>query len=216
MGTGQAGRAVLSGMTRRFARLFAPVSLLTFFFQPGPAPAQPQESARALAPALHWTQFPVRVYVEARDGARDQRALIVLAGLDEWVDASHEKVCYIRTTDPKAADITVQFVAGRFLSADTHVIGETELHWSGTTLKKASIRLAEGAGTMEDLQATAAHEFGHALGIQQHSSDPGDLMFPVETLHESPIGDPLPEETPYVTPHDMRQLADSYPQLFRR
>ena len=204
-------------MTRRVARLFTAGSLLAFsFFQPGPAPAQPQGSARALAPALHWPQFPVRVYVEAKEGARDQRALIVLAGLDEWVDASREKVCYIRTMDPKAADITVQFVTGRFLSADTHVIGETELRWSGTTLKKASIRLAEGAGTLEDLQATAAHEFGHALGIQQHSSDPGDLMFPVETLHESPIGDPLPEETPYVTPHDLGQLAASYPQLLRR
>ena len=200
-------------MIKRFS---ARLALVPLFLYAGSAPAQPQEAARASAPALHWPQFPVRVYVEAKNGARDQRALIVLAGLDEWVDASHEKVCYIRTMDPKAADITVQFVSGKFLSANTPVIGETEVRWSGTTLKKASIRLAESAGTLEDLQATAAHEFGHALGIQQHSSDPSDLMFPVETLHEPQAGDLLPEETPYVTPHDLRQLAASYPQLLRR
>ncbi len=197
-------------MTKHFAAL---LSLALFFFQSGLAPAQPPPPAHA--PALHWPQFPVRVYVEAPDGTRDQRALIVLAGLDEWVDASHQKVCYLRTMDPKAADITVRFVVGKFLLADAPVIGETEVNWSGSTLKKASIRLAEGAGTMEDLQATAAHEFGHALGIQQHSSDQSDLMFPVEVLHDSQIGDPLPEEPPYVTAHDLRLLAAGYPQLLR-
>jgi len=211
-GTGQAVSAVESGMTRRITALLA---LTLPFFQSGPVPAQPKEPTRALAPALHWAQFPVRVYVEAKDGVRDQKALIVLAGLDEWVDAAHEKVCYVRTLDPKAADITVRFEATKFLSADSHVIGETEVLWSGSTLKKASIRLAEGAGTLEDLQATAAHEFGHALGIQQHSSDQSDLMFPVEVLHDSQIGDPLPEETPYVTAHDLRLLAAGYPQLLR-
>lgn len=142
----------------------------------------------------------------------------MLAGLDEWVDATHEKVCYIRTMDPKTADITVRFEAAKFLSADTHgigehVIGETEVVWTGLTLKKASIRLAEGAGTLEDLQATAAHEFGHALGIEQHSSDPADLMFPVETLHDSQDSDLLPEQTTYVTAHDLRLLAAGYPQF---
>lgn len=199
-------------MNKRVAAL---LPLALFCFHGNPLLAKPKEPARALVPALHWAQFPVRVYVEAPGGARDQRALIVLAGLDEWVDASHEKVCYIRTLDPKAADITVRFVAARFLSADAPVIGETEVSWSGSTLKKAAIRLAEGAGTLEDLQATAAHEFGHALGIQQHSSDQSDLMFPVEVLHDSHIGDPLPEETPSVTAQDLRLLAAGYPQLLR-
>ncbi len=198
-------------MDKRLLALLA----LPLALQNSPALAQPKEPARASAPALHWAQFPVRVYVEA-NGERDQKALIVLAGLDEWVDASHEKICYIRTRDPKVADITVRFVAGRFLSADAPVIGETEVDWSGSTMRKATIRLAEGAGTLEDLQATAAHEFGHALGIQQHSSDQCDLMFPVEVLHDSQIGDPLPEEAPYVTAHDLSLLAAGYPQLLRR
>ena len=205
-------------MIKRLAALVVPLTVS--FFQSSPAPAQTLETAHAPVSALHWAQFPVRVYVEAKDGLRDQKALIVLAGLDEWVDASHEKICYIRTMDPKAADITVRFAGARFLSADTHgigehVIGETEVVWSGLTLKKASIRLAEGAGTLEDLQATAAHEFGHALGIEQHSGDPGDLMFPVETLHDSQDGELLPEQTPYVTVHDLRRLAAGYPELLR-
>jgi predicted Zn-dependent protease len=145
--------------------------------------------------------------------------MIVLAGLDEWVDATHAKVCYIRTTDPSKADITVQFEPGKFLSAETRtlsegqIVGETNIFSSGTTLKKASIQLAEDAGTLEDLQATAAHEFGHALGIERHSDQAGDLMYPVETLHVSEMSDSLPEETPYVTAHDLHLLAACYPQL---
>ena len=210
MGTGPTTRAVEYSMNKRFSALLA----LSLALQNGLSAAPPKETIPA--PALHWTQFPVRVYVEAPGGARDQRVMIVLAGLDEWVDASHEKICYTRTYDPKAADITVRFVAAKFLSASVPVIGETEVKWSGSTLRKASIRLAEGAGTLEDLQATAAHEFGHALGIQQHSSDQSDLMFPVEVLHDSPIGDPMPEEAPYVTAHDLSLLAAGYPQLLRR
>jgi predicted Zn-dependent protease len=178
-----------------------------------PVFGQPPPTPHASAPFLHWPQFPIRVYVPAKDSEQALQAMIVLAGLDEWVDATHEKVCYIRTIDPSKADITVQFEPGKFLFAETQTIGETSVLASGTTLKKASIRLAEGAGTLEDLQAAAAHEFGHALGIERHSDQLRDLMYPVETLHVSVINDSLPEETPYVTAHDLRLLASCYPQL---
>jgi predicted Zn-dependent protease len=184
-----------------------------------PVSGQPLTAAPTAAPFLHWPQFPIHVYVPAKNAEQAQKAMIVLAGLDEWVDATHEKVCYIRTTDPSKADITVQFEPGKFLPnetqaiGETQIIGETEVLWSGTTLKKASIRLAEDAGTLEDLQATAAHEFGHALGIQRHSDEWGDLMYPSETLHVPAIDDSLPEETSYVTKHDLRLLAACYPQL---
>ena len=174
-------------------------------------------------PALHWPSFPVRVFVEAKTPDEVQKALVTLAGLDEWVDATHGKVCYIRTTDPAKADIVVRFQPGRFLAADPsapgenvtgeNVIGETVVTWSGATLKKASIRLAEGLGTLEDLQADAAHEFGHALGIEKHSDDPDDLMFPTEVLQFSENGDPLLSADPSVTAHDVQQLAACYPAL---
>lgn len=220
-GTGQAARTVKEGMTRPYIFVFSCALLAAFFAAPfaASAAAQPAGMAYAAAsaplpvPPLHWPQFPVRVYVPAKGAEQTQQALIVLSGLDEWVDASHGKVCYLRVTDPGMADITVQFQPVKFLDPETQTIGETQVTWSGTTLKKAAIRLAEGAGTLEDLQATAAHEFGHALGIQQHSEDAGDLMFPVETLHVSAFGDPLPETVPYVTAHDFRLLAACYPQL---
>ncbi len=204
-------------MIRSLAALrFACLAVLpTALFGNCSAYAQPAEAAHAAPLSLHWPQFPIRVYVPAKGAEQTQQALIVLSGLDEWVDASHGKVCYIRVTDPGAADITVQFQPVKFLDPETQTIGETRVTWSGSTLKKAAIRLAEGAGTLEDLQATAAHEFGHALGIQQHSSDPGDLMFAVETLHVSAFGDPLTETVPYVTPHDFRLLAACYPQLLQ-
>ena len=68
----------------------------------------------------------------------------------------------------------------------------------------------------EELQATAAHEFGHALGISGHSSDPDDVMYPVETVHFDAQEQPLPGEARTVTAHDLQILANGYPGLFPR
>ena len=167
---------------------------------------------------LHWAQFPVRVYLPTQGQGQAEEARTILAGFDEWVKASHGKVSYVRVSEAGKAEITVQLVPGRFLSAETRsvgAVGETTVYSSRSALKKADIRLAEGAGVPEDLQTTAAHEFGHALGISGHSDDPNDLMYPVESSHFNPLDQPLPGGAAPVTAHDLRTLKECYPGLFQ-
>ncbi len=165
---------------------------------------------------LHWTQFPVRLYFVAHGLGQTEEVPTALAGFDEWRTASHGKIRFVRVFDSGKADITIQFVPGRYLSADTQAVGETTLYSSDGALKKATMRLAEGVMLPEELQATAAHEFGHALGISGHSSDPDDVMYPVETVHFDLQEQPLPGEARTVTAHDLQILAGGYPGLFPR
>ena len=165
---------------------------------------------------LHWAQFPVRIYFIAHGLGQTEEVPTALAGFDEWRAASHGKISFVQVSDPSKADITVQFVPGRYLSADTQAVGETTIYSSGGVLKKAALRLAEGVMLPEELQATAAHEFGHALGISGHSSNPDDVMYPVETVHFDPQEQPLPGEAHTVTGHDLQILAGGYPDLFPR
>ncbi|MGI4789675.1 MAG: matrixin family metalloprotease [Janthinobacterium lividum] len=182
-----------------------------------PLSAQPPTAAvhaPLKAQFLHWAQFPIRVYIQTSNTSQKAEAQTALSGLDEWVAASHGKIRYVLAASPGEADIAVKFEPVAYLSAETKTVGETTVIFSGLILKKASIRLAEGNSVPGNLQSAAAHEFGHALGIQNHSDDPDDLMFPTETTHFSMLGDPLFEPPHAVTAHDLRLLRTCYPQLF--
>jgi predicted Zn-dependent protease len=182
-------------------------------------PAQCHPEAAPPMRLLHWPQFPVRVYLPAHGPGQADEEQTALAGFDEWVTASHGFIRYVRVSDKAQAQITVEYVPGRFLSPGAKsagAVGETTLSSSVGVLKKASVRLAEGAAAPEDLQATAAHEFGHALGISGHSDDPDDLMYPIEMIHSEAQDPSLPSEAHTVTAHDLQLLAGCYPGLFSR
>ena len=55
-----------------------------------------------------------------------------------------------------------------------------------------------------DLEAAAAHEFGHALGIEGHSKDPADLMYFQHT-----VGQPWT-----ITARDLNTMKMAYLPLF--
>jgi predicted Zn-dependent protease len=84
----------------------------------------------------------------------------------------------VDSDDPVDADITVRLLSGRNVPPDPHTVGQTSTAVRGRrTLFRARMRLATGDLTPEALTEAAAHEFGHALGINGHSDDPSDLMY---------------------------------------
>jgi hypothetical protein len=58
---------------------------------------------------------------------------------------------------------------------------------------------------LRGLKTTAAHEFGHALGINGHSDNPSDVMFYGRQVNK-------PEDVP-VSPRDLNTLRAAYAGL---
>jgi predicted Zn-dependent protease len=122
-------------------------------------------------------------------------------GIEQWKDMENEGVIkFVYTTDPYEANVLIFFV-DHFLGAAGP--GGTDVHGNtvGTVypadgLHQLSIKGQARPYTpivielklnndLEKLQAEAAHEFGHALGIKAHSAYREDIMYEnriVETL----------------------------------
>ena len=152
---------------------------------------------------LHWTKFPVRVYFVPGELADRERVAATRAGFDEWVSATHGVVRCRIVTDSAQADVTVRFLPEATIPDKEGATGNTRLTFSGLVLKKACVRLAAADATPADLQETAAHEFGHVLGMDGHSDDADDLMSPV--LSRNP--------PPGITLRDLNTLRIAYPGM---
>jgi predicted Zn-dependent protease len=158
-----------------------------------------------------WTHMPVRVYFTNDATFTDASGQVdlktfVLAGMNEWVDAANGLVGYQVVSSPAEADITFTFTT---LSAEPS--GDAELGLAKLTyapnmmMDSVAVQLYIWDGMTHNrvytgLQATAAHEFGHVLGIHGHSTDANDLMY---AYHDS-------EAPAAVTQSDLNTVKTIY------
>lgn len=126
-----------------------------------------------------WRQFPVRVLF-VRDGnysaAAQQRTL---AGFEFWLRQIPNGPTFTIVSDSQESDLKITFY--KFDSAMNNVLGTTRVFSSTNaafagTIARAEMNLGITGNNTLDI-ATAAHEYGHALGILDHSKNPDDLMF---------------------------------------
>ncbi|MCC5642423.1 peptidase [Nostoc sp. CHAB 5824] len=133
---------------------------------------------------LVWSQFPVRVYVEAPKAISEKQAQVwvngVLQGVQEWSN-------YLPLTiveQPEVADITIvrkapplQISPGSNIPRARSAQTTYELYTSNKVLSHRFTILLSPSQTGEYLIAAARHEFGHALGIWGHSPLQTDALY---------------------------------------
>ncbi len=202
----------------RFALSLALLSALTGGPAASPcvaqAPAPSYAHARTLTGLLHWSHMPVRVFVATHSPEEEQNGRDALAGFDEWVHASGGLLRYQVVNAPDKADLTVRFTPTATVPGGNGAVGLTDIRYTGLTLRHADMRLATDDTLPNELRSVAAHEFGHALGIQGHSDDPADMMFPAAPRYYSALHEHLPSPVRPVTARDLNTIKLCYPLLF--
>jgi hypothetical protein len=149
----------------------------------------------------HWDKPVLNVYVDAvtNEGkTEEQTNSLITQAMALWNDKLGAAVHLQPTTDAESADITLAFTPAGTLEGGA--IGRTDVNFriEDQILTHAAVRINQRLPSAELVQV-AAHELGHALGIQGHSNDRRDLMYPYAHL---------PAE---VTDRDLGTMAISYP-----
>lgn len=141
------------------------------------------------------TKMPLKVYIEPGDNVKNfQKAFNDSIGhaLDLWCLATNGKISWAPTTIKEESHIDVLFTADAAEVARTESHSEAGVCHTSTIgrkgakiagIKHATIKMLTTndhnnmAFTPEEIEATASHEVGHALGMSGHSSNPNDAMF---------------------------------------
>lgn len=130
-----------------------------------------------------WPERAVTVRIDSR-GATQADVDAAWRGLQQWNTVlARDGQPVIRVQYGKIegkADISVRFVGAEGFTGNQVGITRTTFRSRDRLIRKAEIDLMR-IGTKRwyedtDLEATAAHEMGHALGIGTHSPDRRDLM----------------------------------------
>lgn len=104
---------------------------------------------------------------------------IVRAGINDWAWVAAEGIIkYEFVDDPRKADVLYFWCPQS--GADS--VGRTYYPWTGVSRPRAIVHVETdylrkwGARAPSELRQTSAHEFGHVLGLQQHSPALDDVM----------------------------------------
>ncbi|MCX7924734.1 MAG: matrixin family metalloprotease [Fimbriimonadales bacterium] len=122
---------------------------------------------------LYWERFPVTVYFERNAHYSDYYRTLALQGFDQWVEATSSVVRYREVSSPDGAQITVYFKPDTRNGLTTYTF-----YPSSGRLVSAKIEIGVQGNNAIDIRSVSAHEFGHAIGIGGHSTNPDDMMYP--------------------------------------
>ncbi len=132
---------------------------------------------------IHWdtAKMPLKVYIRPGHGVPGWQPSMnnaVMQAAGEWHRASGGKIRFQQINYENEADIVVNW--RRNFSHQR--VGVNAFRSTGTSIIQSDVHIAthDPSGrpmNYQEIQGTALHEFGHALGIQGHSPNTGDIMF---------------------------------------
>lgn len=132
---------------------------------------------------MHWDpkKMPLRVFITSGTGVpgwTPTMKSLVTTGMQAWQNATYNQVRFIQTTDPQKADIIVRWKK----QLAHNRVGENPFEYVGSTITRSDVTIATHTPDgnpmpLSEIQKTATHELGHAIGIQGHSPNPSDIMY---------------------------------------
>jgi hypothetical protein len=154
---------------------------------------------RQLDQLLYWERFPVSVYFERNANYSDYYRTLALQGFDQWVEATGSVARYREISSPDGAQIRVSFKPDTRNGLTTY-----RYYPSSGRLVSAKVEIGVQGNNPTDIRSVAAHEFGHALGIAGHSTDPEDMMF-ATYITDVPL---------QITQNDLNTMKTAYCNYF--
>ena len=124
---------------------------------------------------LHWTGFPLRVFFVQDAQYTAARQSLTLAGFDRWVAATGGRATYTVVNTASDADFKVSFF--RFTGGSGDTLGTTTVTYNNQgVIQSSTMNIGITGDNPTDVE-TAAHEYGHNIGISGHSPNSADLMY---------------------------------------
>jgi hypothetical protein len=166
--------------------------------EPVPADMAPSYAAK-IKQRARWHRFPLRVAFKQDANHAPELERDALRGFDQWVDATQGVVDFDVVGSTTSANVVVRFDPERSG-------GLTTTRFYRDRLAFAEVIVGTRHSRSVDVEAIAAHEFGHALGLSGHSDYGRDVMYAVHMQ-----GRPA-----RLTERDINTLAALYPSVAKR
>ncbi len=137
------------------------------------------ETCKKLYPYLIRPEFYKRL--STAGDYHGEYASAVMTGINAWSSVMRDcQIKYVYTNDPTRADILVVWCEEEGRGA----VGRTFYPWVGIANARCIIHIETkyvksmaNHYAMREITHTAMHEFGHALGLSNHSMNSADIMF---------------------------------------
>ena len=127
-------------------------------------------------PRYPWTAGPLAIFISPE--IPTERAALIRKSLHRWNNALAGRFAILDTISPDGAQIRYAIGDPATIGGEAHNAAGTKRHQVETPYPRFVADVVFRPELLDsEFAECAEHETGHALGVVEHSAEPGDAMF---------------------------------------